>query len=57
MSYKMTKRELQHIINIKEAKTQFNIRGGERKGERDYKHSLAMCMRRNSKYISDNSIS
>jgi len=32
MSYKMTKRELQHMIYIKKAKTKFNIRKGERGG-------------------------
>jgi len=32
MSYKMTKIELQHMIYIKEAKTKFNIRKGEKGG-------------------------
>ena len=47
MSYRVTKRELQHMILMKEAKTKSNIKRGEmgerekkeRKGERDYGHS------------------
>ena len=56
----MTKRELQHMIYMTEAKTKFHIKRGkmgERKGERDYGYSQAICMRRNTKYILKKSIS
>jgi len=56
MSFKMTKRELQHMIYMKETETYLNIKGdnGGKKNKKEEEGSVGVnihkiCMRRNTK--------